>query len=77
MWRSVRAHGDTKTRKSRRTIALSGLCVDALRAQQVQQAKDRLAAGEQWTETGPVFATSAGTGMDAANVRRDCAARSA
>ena len=60
-----------KTRKSRRTIALSGLCVDALRAQRVQQAKDRLAATEQWTETGLVFATSAGTGMDAANVRRD------
>jgi len=71
VWRSVRAHGDTKTRKSRRTIALSGLCVDALRAQRVQQAKDRLAAGERWTETGLVFATSAGPGMDAANVRRD------
>ena len=37
----------------------------------MQQAKDPLAAGEQWTETGLVFATSAGTGMDAANVRRD------
>ena len=43
-----------------------------LRTQRVQQpAKDRLAAGEQWTETGLVFAISAGTGMDAANVRRD------
>ena len=71
VWRSVRAHGDTKTRKSRRTLALSGLCVDALRAQRLQQAKDRLAAGEQWTETGLVFTTRLGTGMDAANVRRD------
>src|SRR5687767_11730249 len=60
VWRSIRAHGDTKTRKSRRTIDLSGLCVDALRAQRVQQAKDRLAAGEQRTETGLVLATSAG-----------------
>ena len=71
VWRSVRAHGDTKTRKSRRTLALPGLCVDALRAQRVQQAKDRLAAGERWTETGIVFTTRLGTGMDAANVRRD------
>ena len=70
VWRSVRAHGDTK-RKSRRTLTLSGLCVDALRGQRVQQAKDRLAAGEQWTETGLVFTTRLGTGMDAANARRD------
>ena len=27
MWRSVRAGGDTKTRKSRRTLALPRLCV--------------------------------------------------
>jgi integrase len=37
----------------------------------VQQAKDRLAAGERWTETGLVFTTRLGTGMDAANVRPD------
>jgi integrase len=66
VWRSVRAHGDTKTRKSRRTLALASLCVDALRVQRVQQAKDRLAAGERWTETGLVFTTRLGTGMDAA-----------
>lgn len=71
VWRSVRAHGDTKTRRSRRTLALSGLCVDALRAQRVQQAKDRLAAGEKWEETGLVFTTNVGTEMHAANVRRD------
>ncbi len=71
VWRSERSHGDTKTRKSRRTLALASLCVDALRVQRVQQAKDRLAAGERWTETGLVFTTRLGTGMDAANVRRD------
>ena len=71
VWRSVRAHGDTKTRKSRRTLALASLCVDALRVQRVQQAKDQLAAGERWTETGLVFTTRLGTGMNAANVRRD------
>ena len=31
VWRSVRAHGDTKTAKSRRTLALPELAVDALR----------------------------------------------
>jgi hypothetical protein len=36
-----------------------------------QQAKDQLAAGERWTETGLVFTTQLGTGMNAANVRRD------
>jgi integrase len=71
VWRSVRATGDTKTRKSRRTLALAGRCVEALRSQRVQQAQDRLVAGERWTETGLVFTTAAGTGMNAANVRRD------
>src|SRR3954470_4100038 len=31
LWRSVRAHGDTKTTKSRRTIELPTRCVEALR----------------------------------------------
>jgi integrase len=30
IWRSVRAGGDTKTRKSRRTLAMAQRCVDAL-----------------------------------------------
>jgi integrase len=30
VWRSVRAGGDTKTRKSRRTLALPARCVDAI-----------------------------------------------
>lgn len=71
VWRSVREGGDTKTRKSKRTLALPARCVDALRKQRVQQAEDRLAAGAGWQETGLVFTTGTGTGMDAANVRRD------
>ena len=51
--------------------ALANLCVDAPRIQRVQQAEDRLAAGERWTETGLVFTTRLGTGMVAANLRRD------
>jgi hypothetical protein len=37
VWRSVRAGGDTETRKSRRTLALPARCVEALRAQRVRQ----------------------------------------
>jgi integrase len=66
----VRATGDTKTRRSRRTLALPGRCIDALRAQRVQQAADRLAAGPSWNELGLVFATAVGSEMDPANVRR-------
>lgn len=71
VWRSVREGGDTKTRKSRRTLALPARCVDVLRTQRAQQAADHLAAGENWEETGLVFTTMVGTEMDAANVRRD------
>jgi hypothetical protein len=67
----VREGGDTKTKKSKRTLAMSGLCVDALRRQRVQQASERLAAGDRWEDTGLVFTTALGTAMDAANVRRD------
>ena len=64
-------HPDTKTRRSRRTLALPGRCIDALRARRVQQAADRLAAEPSWKESGLVFATAVGSEMDPANVRRD------
>ena len=46
VWRSVRSGGDTKTRKSRRTLALAGLGGDALRRQRVEQAEEKLQAGD-------------------------------
>ncbi|TYB50489.1 site-specific integrase [Nonomuraea sp. PA05] len=70
VWRSVRAGGDTKTRKSRRTLALPQRCVEALRAQKAQQEDDRNIAGERWKEHGLVFASTVGTPLDAHNVRR-------
>jgi integrase len=70
IWRSVRAGGDTKTRKSRRTLALPPLAIEALRTHRARQAAERLAAGALWTESGLVFCTSVGTALDAANVRR-------
>ncbi len=71
VWRSVRATGDTKTRKSRRTLALSTLCIQALHRQHVWQQQHRRAAADAWQDTGLVFTTTLGTPLDAANVRRD------
>jgi integrase len=70
VWRSVRAHGDVKTQRSRRTLALPGRAAEALRGHRVQQAGQRLLAGEMWQDHELVFCTSAGTPLDAANVRR-------
>ena len=44
--RSVREGEDTKTRKSRRTLALPVRYIDAMRTQRAQQAAERLAAGK-------------------------------
>ncbi len=70
VWRSVRAHGDTKTAKSRRTLALPELAVDALREHRKRQAERRLLAGAVWQDHGLVFCTAAGTPLAAGNVRR-------
>ncbi|HUD40285.1 MAG TPA: tyrosine-type recombinase/integrase, partial [Streptosporangiaceae bacterium] len=70
VWRSVRAGGDTKTEKSRRTLELPSLAADALREHRARQAKDRLAAGPLWQDHGLVFASQAGTPLDASHVRR-------
>jgi integrase len=71
VWRSVRQGGDTKTPKSRRTLALPQAAVQALKEHRKRQAKDRLAAGSQWQDHDLVFASAIGTPLDAANVRRE------
>jgi integrase len=70
VWRSVRAHGDTKTEKSRRTLALPERAVEALREHRKRQTEQRLLAGEIWRDHGLVFCTAAGTPLAAGNVRR-------
>jgi integrase len=70
VWRSVRAHGDTKTDRSRRTLALPATAVQALRAWQDCQAAERCAAGDGWQDTGLVFTSHHGAALDAANVRK-------
>jgi integrase len=71
VWRSVRAHGDTKTGKSRRTLRLPQIAAEALRAHKQRQAEERLAAGAQWSDHDLVFTTRTGSALDAANVRRE------
>ena len=70
VWRSVRMHGDTKTERSRRTLGLPAAAVQTLRAWSGSQADERLAAGDDWQDTGLVFATHHGAALDAANVRK-------
>ena len=50
VWHSVRAHGDVKTSKSRRSLALPAMAVAALAEHHERQAKARLRAGELWQE---------------------------
>ena len=51
VWRSQRVGGDTKTPKSRRTLALARKCAEALHEQRARQAVDRLAAGSSGKTT--------------------------
>ncbi|MCQ4082732.1 site-specific integrase [Streptomyces sp. RB6PN25] len=70
VWRSVRRHGDTKTRKSRRTLKLPALVVAALVEHRYRQQDERIAYGLLWDASDLVFATTTGQVLDAANVRR-------
>lgn len=70
VWRSVRASGDTKTEKSRRTLKAPERAVRALRRQRERQTTQRARAGTRWKETDLVFTTRYGTQLDAGNVRR-------
>ena len=48
VWHSVRATGDTKTRKSRRTLELPQRCADALRRHRENQDKIRTDTSATW-----------------------------
>jgi len=67
----VRSGGDTKTRKSRRTLGLPKRCVDALRELRQRQDQERAAAGSRWHYSGLVFTSRYGTPLSPENVRRD------
>jgi integrase len=70
VWRSVRAGGDTKTRKSRRTLELPQRCADALLLHRERQDQIRARCGAKWHDNDLVFASRVGTALDAGNVRR-------
>ncbi|GAA2897744.1 site-specific integrase [Streptosporangium fragile] len=69
VWRSVREGGDTKTRKSRRTLALPRRCVDALKLHRERQDVAKRAASDSWQDNDLVFTSKVGTALDAHSVR--------
>jgi integrase len=71
VWRSVRAGGDTKTKRSRRTLALPQRCVDALREHRSRQDVLRGQAGSRWQDHDLVFPSRVGTSWDASHARRE------
>lgn len=70
VWHSVRAKGETKTLKSRRSLELPQRCVDVLRLHRARQDEIRESAGARWHNNDLVFASAVGGQLDAANVRR-------
>lgn len=71
VWRSARSGGDTKTRRSRRTLAMPLRCVEALKAHKTRQDAAKEKAGDRWQDNGLVFCTRSGRPLSADNVRRD------
>jgi len=71
VWRSDRHGGDTKTTKSKRSLAIPQRAVQALLRRQEQQQQDHANAAELWHETGLVFTTTIGTMLDPHNLRRE------
>ncbi|GAA3759657.1 integrase [Spinactinospora alkalitolerans] len=70
VWRSVRRKGETKTRKSRRTLALPPLAVRVLKEHQEEQDRQQFRAGDRWKDADLVFSTRNGTERDAQDVNR-------
>jgi integrase len=71
VWRSDRHGGDTKTVKSRRTLAMPLRCVDALKAHRQRQDAIRQRAGDRWQANDLVFCTRTGRPLEGNNVKRD------
>ncbi|KKB99594.1 tyrosine-type recombinase/integrase [Mycolicibacter arupensis] len=61
---------EPKTDRSRRRIPLHSGLVTQLKAHRKRQVAEQLAAGNQWTDTGAVFATEFGTMCDPRNLLR-------
>ncbi|HEY5360959.1 MAG TPA: tyrosine-type recombinase/integrase [Streptosporangiaceae bacterium] len=74
VYRSVRAKGDTKTRRSRRVLKMPKQVVAALKVHRKRQAAERLQAGKAWQDHDLVFCRADGTQLDRWQVRREFAA---
>jgi integrase len=61
---------EPKSPRSRRTVPLSGAVVALLKAHRAAQAAERLAAGNQWADTGLVFTTELGHAVYPQHVHR-------
>jgi integrase len=61
---------EPKSAKSRRTVMLPQVAVQALKKHRRQQIAEKLKMGEVWQDLGFVFTTPIGTPQDASNVRR-------
>ena len=70
VWRSVRAKNETKTRKSRRTLALPARAVIVLKQHGETQNLWRGQTNREWSEDDLVFCSEEGTALDASNVRK-------
>uniref|UniRef100_A0A5Q5BL32 Phage integrase n=2 Tax=unclassified Mycobacterium TaxID=2642494 RepID=A0A5Q5BL32_MYCSS len=61
---------EPKTDRSRRRVPLHAGVVAQLKMHRTQQLQERLAAGDQWRDTGAVLATEFGTLLDPRNLLR-------
>ncbi|MDQ2874132.1 MAG: site-specific integrase [Actinomycetota bacterium] len=73
VYRSVRAKGDTKTRRSRRVLKIPRQVAAALKAHRQRQAAERLQAGGTWRDHDLVLCRADGTALDRWQVRREFA----
>jgi integrase len=61
---------DLKTRQSVRTLPMPHSIAENLKQHRAGQGKERDLAGKRWRETGLVFTTTIGTGLDGPNVTK-------
>lgn len=62
---------EVKTERSRRTIALPQVALDAFIGHRQRQEQERMLAGDRWQEKGLVFTTNVGTPIDPRNALRE------
>ncbi|MCX5014793.1 tyrosine-type recombinase/integrase [Streptomyces sp. NBC_00555] len=70
VWRSVRSHGDTKTPKSRRSLAMPRQVAAVMEAHRKRQQAEAKAAGREWSTDDLVFPKENGELRTALDVRR-------